>query len=145
MCQCSKGRTGDDARSGHSGNGAAAAGTAAASALVLTRDLRLLGSNGDSDDDVGVALKRLHDLPALEVPKVDLVVLGAGDDPLSARDREAGSDAVLLVRVADVRLEAARSLVVPKTDRTVVRSGEDILGVGRELDMLTAWAWRKET
>ena len=90
----------------------------------------------NGDDDVGVALKCLHDLPALEVPQVHLVVLAAGDDPLAARHAEARRDAVLLVRVPDVRLETARRLPVPQPDRAVVRGGEDVFGVWRELDVL---------
>lgn len=85
-----------------------------------------------------MAFERLDDLAALEVPQVDLVVLRAGDDPLAARNGEAGGDAELLVCVPDVRLEAARRLVVPKPDRAVMRGGEDVLGVRRELNVLAA-------
>lgn len=76
-----------------------------------------------------MSLEDLDYFAALQVPDVDLVVLAAGDDPLSASDREAGGDAVELVPVANIRLQAARGLVVPQTYCAVVRGGEDVLAI----------------
>ena len=68
-----------------------------------------------------VPLKHLHDLSALQVPEVDLVVFAAGYDPLSARDTEARCDAVLLVSVTHVRLQTSRCLVVPQPYGAIMR------------------------
>lgn len=63
--------------------------------------------------NIGVALKRLDDLSALEVPQVDLVILAAGDYPLASSNTEARGDAIFLISVPDVGLQAAGCLVVP--------------------------------
>ena len=51
-----------------------------------------------------MAIKDLHDFPALQVPQVDFAVLATRHDPLPAGDAEAGGDTVLGVLVTDVRL-----------------------------------------
>ena len=60
-----------------------------------------------------MALERLHDLPALEVPQVHLIILATGNYPLASRDAKACSDAILLIRVSNVGLQTAGRLVVP--------------------------------
>ena len=68
-----------------------------------------------------VSLEYLHDLSALQIPEVDLVVFAAGYDPLSARDTKARCDAVLLISVTHVRLQTSRCLVVPKPYSAIMR------------------------
>ena len=54
-----------------------------------------------------VPLEYLHDLSALQVPEVDFVVFTTGDDPFAACDAEARRDAVLLIPMAHVGLQAS--------------------------------------
>ena len=84
-----------------------------------------------------VSFEYLHDLSALQVPEIDFVIFAAGHDPLAACDAEASGNAVLLVPMTHVGLQASRCLVIPQTDCTIVRSREDVLGVRRELYVLT--------
>lgn len=83
-----------------------------------------------------MALKDLHDFPALQVPDVHLVIFASRHDPFASRHTEASGDAIFGIRVADVGLEAARGLIIPQTDGTVVRRGQNVFGVRRELDVL---------
>ena len=94
------------------------------------------GSRGDdvfrgvaccAQDDVGVSLQLLDDLFGLQVPDVHQVVFAAGDDPLAARDREVGEDAVLFVLVLGVRLQALALRVVPQLQGVVQRGRQNVL------------------
>ena len=76
---------------------------------------------------IRMPLQHLHDLPCLQIPQIHPIILAPRNDPLPARHTKARRDAVLVVLVAGVRLEASRGLVVPQADRVVVRGGEDVL------------------
>jgi len=90
----------------------------------------------DCDDDILMAIKNLHDFPALQVPQIYFAVFATRHDPLAAGDAEAGGDAVLGVLVANVRLQAARRLKVPQPNSAVVGGGEYVFRVGRKLHVL---------
>lgn len=104
--------------------------------IVLERSrgndvLRRMASR--TEDRIRVALQRLHDLFALQVPDVHHVVLTARHDPLATGDGEVGKDAVLLVPMAGVRLQALALRIVPQLERVVERCRQNVLAVRREL------------
>lgn len=92
----------------------------------------LRGMARSTQDGVGVTLETLDNLFTLQVPDVDHVVLAARDDPLQTKiisfplsseidsnylatgNREVGEDAVPLVLMARVGLQALPFRVVPQ-------------------------------
>ena len=90
-----------------------------------------------------MAIKNLHDFPALQVPQIYFAVFATRHDPLAAGDAEAGGDTILGVLVANVRLQAARRLEVPQPNSAVVGGGEYVFRVGRKLHVLAATRERK--
>jgi hypothetical protein len=89
---------------------------------------------GGGEHHVTVAGEGLHDLFCLKVPEVYEVVLRAAHDPLAAGDGEVGEDAVLLVLVARVGLQALALTVVPELERVVESGGQDVLAIRGELN-----------
>ena len=83
---------------------------------------------------IRVTLQLLNNLFRLQVPDVDQVVLGPGDDPLAPGDGEVSKDAILLVLVAAVRFQALAFAVVPEFEGVVEGGCEDVLAVRGELD-----------
>ncbi len=71
------------------------------------------GAHRYSDDDIRVPLQCLHDLAALQIPEIHLVVFTTGDNPLAAGDTEACSDAVPHICMSHVGLQTSGRLVVP--------------------------------
>jgi hypothetical protein len=92
------------------------------------------GMASDGQDDVRVTLQALHDLLGLQIPDVYHVVLAAADDPLAVRDGEGGKDAVLLVLVPLIGLQAFAGGAVPELERAVQSARQNKLSVRGELD-----------
>lgn len=83
---------------------------------------------------VRVSLQSLDNLLALQIPDVHHLVLTARHDPLATGHREVRKDAVLLVPVSRVRLQALALRVVPQLERVVQCRRQDVLSIRRELD-----------
>ncbi len=81
---------------------------------------------GATEDDVGVALQFLDDFLRLKVPDVNLVVFAAADDPFASGDGKAGENAVFLIFVTLIRLQAFPLGVIPQLERVVQSRGENI-------------------
>lgn len=90
-------------------------------------------------DSIDVPLQSLDDLFALQIPDVHRVVFAARHNPLAARHWEIGEDAVFLVFVARVRLQALSLWVVPQFQCVVERRRQNVFAIGRELNEWHRW------
>ena len=77
-----------------------------------------------------MGFQSLCDFTTLEVPYIHLVVFATGHDPFSARNTEAGCDAVLFVFMTHVRFQTPGSVIIPEADCTVVRRRQYIFRIG---------------
>lgn len=76
-----------------------------------------------------MSFQLLNDLAGLKIPDEYTAVLTAAHDPLAARDRETAKDAVRVVFVSCVRLEALSCVIVPKANRVIQCRCKYILAV----------------
>lgn len=104
-----------------------------------------VGCEGNRQDKVTVALKRLDALAALglgvgaaagaaELPHLDGAVEGARDEVLAVGGERDRVDRVLVAVRAFETLDEEARVNVPDADALVERTGGDVLGVGRNGD-----------